>query len=375
MALREICGCIHLHTTFSDGGCDYPTLIKAARGAGLDYIGVTDHMTLKAQSEHNAGLRDGVLVLIGYEHNDERNLNHYLAFGTNEIVEGVTDPQEYIDQIKKKGGIGFLAHPAEKRDFFGNLPASMCDAPPLNDTIKSIIKGGATAPPYPWTRWDAKGYDGIELWNQMSDWMEQLSGWQSVIRLFYPRRFLANVPQNLLAKWDEMNRFGFISGIGGVDAHTRKFTFGPFYYTIFPIKVELRGIRTHLYIDESMHGDEAKMTQAALEALKNGRGFISNFHQGDARGALIYSESKNGTVQYPGRSTGIIDQPQTLNVKLPHKVKARIRFLRNGEEVQSAQDCEAQLKINEPGVYRAEVYKGSNAWIYSNPFPVGAYPL
>ncbi|MDR2727971.1 MAG: PHP domain-containing protein, partial [Chitinispirillales bacterium] len=275
--MKEICGCIHLHTTFSDGGCDYPALIKAASSAGLDYIGVTDHMTLKGRREGNAGLRDGVLVLIGYEHNDDRNLNHYLAFGTSEVEEGVTNPQEYIDLIKKRGGIGFLAHPAEKRDFFANPPSSMRDAPPMSDTIKSVIRGGATAPPYPWTRWDAKGYDGIELWNQMSDWMEQLSGWQSVIKLFYPRRFLANAPHNLLAKWDEMNLRSFISGIGGVDAHTRKFSFGPFYYTVFPIKVELRGIRTHLYINESVRGDEAKMTEALLCALKDGRGFISNY--------------------------------------------------------------------------------------------------
>ena len=373
--MREICGCIHLHTTFSDGGCDYPALVKAARDAGLDYIGVTDHMTLKGQSAGNAGLRDGVLVLVGYEHNDERNLNHYLAFGTNEIIEGVTDPQKYIDQIKKKGGIGFLAHPAEKRDYFGNLPTSMCDAPPMSDTIKSVIKGGATAPPYPWTKWDVKGYDGIELWNQMSDWMEQLSGWRSVIKLFYPRRFLANAPPSLLVKWDELNRAGFISGIGGVDAHTRKFSFGPFYYTIFPISIELRGIRTHLYIDESVCGDEKKMTQAALTALKDGRGFISNFRQGDARSTLIYSESKSGNVQYPGRSSDEADPPAAIHVKLPAKVKARIRFLRNGKEVQSTQGNEAQLKISESGVYRAEVYKRSNVWIYSNPFPVGTYPI
>ncbi|MDR0307313.1 MAG: PHP domain-containing protein [Chitinispirillales bacterium] len=350
MALKEICGCIHLHTTFSDGDCDYPTLIKTAAEAGLDYVCVTDHMNLKGLSEGYQGLREGVFVIVGYEHNDERNLNHYLAFGTNETAKNMTDPQKYINQIKKMGGIGFLAHPAEKRDYIRKLP------------------------PYPWTRWDVKGFDGIELWNQMSDWMEQLRGWQSVTRLFYPRRFLGNVDQELLNRWDELNRVGFISGIGGVDAHSRKlFSIGPFCYRVFPIKVELKGIRTHLFVEKPACGDETKMREAVLRALKDGKGFISNFRLGDARGTQIFLQNENGRLEYPGYPSAAINPPSTINVNLPHK--AKIRLLRNGSTIQEIFTNKAQWPIAKPGVYRIEVYKRSSAWIYSNPFPVGKYPI
>ena len=350
MALKEICGCIHLHTTFSDGDCDFPTIIRTAGEAALDYICVTDHMNLKGLHEGYGGLREGVLVIVGYEHNDEHNLNHYLAFGTTETAKNMTDPQKYINQIKKLGGIGFLAHPAEKRDYIRKLP------------------------PYPWNRWDAKGFDGIELWNQMSDWMEQLRGWQSVTRLFYPRRFLGNVDQELLNRWDEMNRTEFISGIGGVDAHSRKlFSIGPFCYLVFPIKVELRGIRTHLFVEESVCGDETKMTEAVLGALKDGRGFISNFRLGDARGAKFFLQSENGDIEYPGRPSSGASLPAAINVNLPQK--AKIHLLRNGEVIQTAFANKAQWPVREPGVYRIEAYKRSSAWIYSNPFPVGKYPL
>ncbi len=29
-------------------------------------------------------------------------------------------------------------------------------------------------PSYPWTAWEAEGYDAIEIWNHMSAWMELL---------------------------------------------------------------------------------------------------------------------------------------------------------------------------------------------------------
>jgi len=366
MGFTDICGCVHIHTTFSDGGCSYPALIKAAQRAGLDFIGVTDHMDMTGLRDGRQGLHDNLYVLIGYEHNDAQNLNHYLAFGTPDTAAGVTEPQAYINRVKAMGGFGFLAHPAEKRDYFTDLP------------------------PYPWTKNDVSGFDGIEIWNQISDWMERLKGRKiffpdrvmkfgaadAVIelgKLFCPNRLIGNAPPELLARWDEVNRERFVSGIGGVDAHTRKFTFGPLSYHIFSIKTELRGIRTHLYIDEAARRDELKIGGAILTAMRDGKGFISNFHHGDARGTRIFLQDAKNVIEYPGRPANALSFPITINANLPKK--ARIALLRNGEAVEETVGKSAAWTIDKPGLYRVEAYKGRRAWIYSNPFPIGSYPL
>ncbi|MFP4163190.1 MAG: PHP domain-containing protein [Chitinispirillaceae bacterium] len=348
---KELCGCIHLHTTYSDGGVNYEELISTAQKAQLDYIAVTDHMTLKGREKGYQGIHDDLIVIIGYEHNDKENKNHYLTFGTSRVMKEATEPQDYINKIKEDKGIGFLAHPAEKRNYFGNLP------------------------PYPWTEWDAEGYDGIELWNQMSDWMEQLKRLRSFVRLFYPRRFMGNIPEELIEKWDKLNLTRFVSGIGGVDAHTKKMHFGPLSYTIFPIKVELKGVRTHLYCDTAEKKNNSDPGETILSLLKNGNGFISNYRKGDARGSRIFMKDSKGHLISPGYRKGNASTtlPLELSVVIPQK--ADIHLFRNGKRIKVCKSDNTLFTIAQEGVYRVEVYKGSSAWIYSNPFPVGNYPF
>ena len=348
--ITEMCGAVHIHTNFSDGGIDINELIRIAGAVGLDFILVSDHMTLQGKDEGYEGFHNDLLVIIGYEHNDSTNKNHYLAFGTDTVVSEQDKPQVYINEIKKAGGIGFLAHPAEERHYFRKYPS------------------------YQWTAWDVTGFDGIEIWNQMSEWAEHLRSWLSFIYIFYPRRFIHNAPQSLLKKWDRLNRTRFVSGIGGVDAHVFTLGKGLFSYKIFPMKVELKGIRTHVYVPAAEAcNDYERDRDIFLTALKNGHGFISNFRRGDARGTKIYLATADGKIIVPGCLKRKPCFPETLFVAVPDK--ANIRLIKNGSMVQRVHGCHAEFVITEPGLYRIEVYKGKNAWIYSNPFPVGGYPL
>lgn len=347
---KELCGTIHLHTKYSDGGVDYPTLVNAAHAVGLDYIIVTDHMSLGGLADGYEGIRDNVIVLIGYEHQDPGNLNHYLAIGVSEVYNSLTNPQDYVSAVRKAGGIGFIAHPAEKRNYIGRFP------------------------PYPWTDWNVKDYDGLEIWNQMSEWVEQLKSWRSVFRIFYPRRFLESAPAELLHRWDNLNRSQFISGIGGVDAHTRKIGVGLFSFVVFPIKVELKGIRTHVYLPDTIETTNfSSVKPALLKALKNGNSFISNFRRGDASGSKIGILCESGDVYTPGMNL-CSSQQKSFIVELPEK--AEIRLLFNSVVVNRMYGKKAYFNIDKGiGVYRIEAYKNGKAWIYSNPFPVGQYPL
>ena len=349
-SFSELCGAVHIHTRFSDGEVDFPELIDTAKEVGLDFIVVTDHMTLEGKDKHLEGFYDNLLVLIGYEHNDINDKNHYLAIGTNKVIKEQDSPQRYIDLIKFAGGIGFLAHPAEERRYFKKYPS------------------------YPWTEWDVTGYDGIEVWNHMSEWVEGLKSWGSFIRIFYPRRFLKGIPPALLKRWDELNRRDFISGIGGIDAHTFNYGKGIFRFQIFPIKVELKGIRTHLYIPGQFAEYEfEKAKEVCIKSLQNGVGYISNYRRGDARGTKIFLHFADGSIVPPGYSQQEPLLPAVLSVTVP--LEAEIRLVRNGVQLSRKTGKRECFNITEYGLYRIEVFRKKYAWIYSNPFPIGSYPL
>jgi len=346
----ELVGALHLHTTFSDGGVTYPQMILAAQDVGLDYVVVTDHMALSGRDAGFEGFAGSLFVCVGYEHNDDNNKNHYLVLGTESVIGYHAEAQGYIDRVREAGGVGFMAHPAEKRHYFEAYPA------------------------YPWTNWNVTGFDGIELWNQMSDWLENLRTRLHFTRLFYPRRFLREAPRELLSRWDEFGRTRFVAGMGGVDAHTMKIRIGIMRRTVFPIKVELKGIRTHLYLQNPLPPSDPKRSKSLLvEALKKGRSFISNFRRSDARGSLIYLEYGEGRVVCPGMPDEEVPAPAIIRVRLPRE--AELRFIKNGSCIDRRKGASADFDVRTKGSYRIEAWLGKHAWIYSNPFCVGGYPL
>ncbi len=344
--MHEICAAIHLHTSFSDGSVDYQTLRRTAREVGLDCVLVTDHMTLEGHRRGLGGYGGDLLVIVGYEHEDAEGKHHYLVFGVDKVVAERDHPQHYIDRVREAGGIGFIAHPFERRRYFRRLPA------------------------YPWRNWQVRGFDGIEIWNQMSDWVEELRSWASIVRFAYPRRFLTGAPRELLTLWDALNRERFVAGLGGVDAHTRVLRAGPLHYTVFPLKVELKAIRTHLYLPCELRSLEPHaMEPAVLSALSDGHGFVSNLRRGDARGARIYLRIADGSTYPPGRLPAYVAPPGFLHVLLP--LEAHVRLVRNGETISRRRCSSMAFPVESPGVYRIEAYREGRPWIYTNPFRVG----
>ncbi len=349
-SLVEIKGAVHIHTQYSDGDIEAREVISAAQTVGLDFLVFTDHMTLQAKNEGFEQFHNDLFTLVGYEHNDNQEKNHYLVFGVDAVEKEQDSPQKYIQKLKKAGGIGFLAHPSEVRNYFKKYPS------------------------YPWTDWSVTDFDGIEIWNQMSEWVENLRSWLSFIYIFYPRRFIQNAPINLLHRWDEYNRKQFVSGIGGVDAHTFHIKKGFIAFKIFPIKVELKGIRTHLYVDkEFCKRDFSTSKKIFLEAIKQGNGFISNFRRGDATGTVICLTTSDGKAFPPGKNREVVELPATFYVSIPDR--AEINLIKNGRIVQQGKGTMVEFDVTDPGLYRIEIFKGKNAWIYSNPFPIGKYPL
>ncbi len=335
--LYEYAGSLHIHSNYSDGLRPIPEIASIAGEVGLDFLLFADHMTLEPLK---AGLErwfGSVFAVIGYEINDPDNKNHYLAYGLSEILPPGLAAGEYVRRVREEGGMGFIAHPDEKRTLFPDVP------------------------PYPWTAWDAAGFDGIEIWNHSSEWLERITHTNKYFRLLHPLKYLEGPEPETLERWDRLNRTGPMAGIGGTDAHAYPYRVGPITIYIFRYKILFKGIRTHVLLPEPLSRDAGEAKQAILGALRNAKCYITNYRWGDSRGFRFSAFAGDGVFTM-GDTVRANSAVLTVTAPLP----GHIVLLRDGEITASIEGRSLEYKTAEPGAYRVEVRRQGRPWIYSN---------
>lgn len=343
--MNELTGVLHVHSVFSDGSGEADEIARFADESGLDFLLLTDHNTLRALKEGFENWYGNTVLLVGCEINDKKNENHYLAFGINETFSTRVSAKEYVKKVKEAGGIGFLAHPHEKRTHMEEHP------------------------PYPWTEWDTNEFTGIEIWNHMSEWMENLTEQNKYQSFMHPLKTIQAPLDETLKVWDKLNLERKVVGIGGVDAHAHKYNvLGFVEVEVFPYKVLFKSIRTHLLVEEELpkRKDERsllKMKKLIYGTLEYGRCFFANDYHGDSKGFRFWGEANDKTYQMGDTipNKGIIK----LNVTVPSE-RSEIRIIHNGVLIEQTENNEAIVQVDKPGVYRVEVYLNKKAWIYSN---------
>jgi hypothetical protein len=344
----EAVGAIHLHSDFSDGSLPIPEIAGLAAKKGLDFLMFSDHNTLEPKHQGLEGWYDDVVVLIGCEINDPDDRNHYLAFRIDEEVEEGHKASEYVHEVKQRGGFGVIAHPAEKRNF------------------------SEAYPPYPWTDWDVDGFDGIEIWNQMSEWMEGITRRNWMWRILHPLRSIRYPVWETLERWDRLNRIRRVVGLGGIDVHAQTFrVFGIFPMEIYPYKVQFKSIRTHVLTRRPLYQDESCLSfqeadQEIFEALTAGRCFVSNFRVGDGRGFHFWVEGNEGTFPMGSR----VKQHDTMFFHVQSPLPGKMYLLKDGRQIQQIHGNEMIYKTRERGVFRVEIFRKKRGWIYSNPIVI-----
>lgn len=353
----EYSGSIHMHSKYSDGSGTVEEIAKYANESNLDFIILTDHNTLKAKDKGYERWFSNTMLIVGYEVNDRHNKNHYLVFGTDKIVgtyeklpDGDTGNRmsaaEYVSEIKKQGGIGFIAHPHESRSHLKEHP------------------------PYPWTEWNTEDFTGIEIWNHMSEWTEGLNESNKLQRFIHPLKTIVAPPEITLKKWDELNLKRKVVAIGGVDAHAHKHTIMGFEFEIFAYKILFKSIRTHVLVDKEIKkGDEKNFEHdrdIIIDALGRGRSFIVNHYYGSGRGFRFFAD-------YDGEHYTMGDEIKfdksknkkiILRTLLPEK--AKIRLIHNGKIIEGQEGLDCIWDSNETGSYRIEAWKNDKGWIFSN---------
>lgn len=334
----EYVGVIHIHSTESDGSQPIQKITNIGQETGLDFLMFTDHMSLRPYHQGLEGWHGDTLVIIGYEIQDSRNKNHYLVFGVEDVLPGELAAHEYVKKVKQEGGLGIIAHPDEIRDTLPKYPS------------------------YPWTAWEAEGFDGIEIWNQMSEWMEKLTRFNQLKMVLSPRRILGSPTERILKRWDDLSKKRKVVGIGGVDAHAHPYKIGPFRITIFPYKVQFKSIRTHLLLEEPLSSDFQKAKRQILSTLRNCNAFASNYRWGNAKGFAFYGEGENSIARIG--DTVELAKKIKLTVRTPQQ--SQIRLLCNGKVIAQAEGKSLDHIPELEGNYRVEAYRKKRGWIFSN---------
>ncbi len=325
---REYVGVIHLHTTASDGWGDFEKVVRCAQRAKLDFLIITDHDVLTHRDRE--GWYDNLLVLVGEEISPPRA--HYLALNIKEPIPPSSDPQVYIEEVNKQGGFGFVVHPYHKEAKFPFLP------------------------PHPWEDFPRyQGFQGIEIWSFMYDWVKKANYLNLPYFMLFPLRQLTGPPPRLLREWDALTQRRKVVGIGGLDTHGN---------SLFPIPVlsylfTFRALRVHIWSDK-WEGKFDRDAKKVYRALREGHSFVALDLLGDSRGFGFFTSRG----EIPGCEVKLNN---SLRFQIRSPLNARFHLLRNGKILRRIWGKHATLKVEEEGVYRVEGYIRGKPWLFTNP--------
>jgi hypothetical protein len=344
-AHHDLAGVVHVHSLYSDGTGTVPEIAAAAEANELDFVLLTDHDTLGAKQNGEEGWHGSVLVLVGEEVSPRKG-GHYLAFGLDRAIDhrGL-DGYAIVEQVTAAGGFGFLSHPFSKGS-------------------KRFRR-----PPMSWDAMDANGYVGVELWSFVTDGAEQIDRISDVFRfIITPGRFVSHPPASNLETWDELCRSRRCVALGGIDAHQIGIRIGSRVpLRLMAYKRSFRYLRTHVLTDRPPEKELDGDRELLYEALRAGRAYIAMDSLAPARGFHFAADGSKALVM--GEEAAAGDRPWLFRADLPRA--ARVRLMRDGREIATAEAATLEHEATGPGVFRIEAYlnaKGrERTWILSNP--------
>lgn len=354
-AWRDLCGALHVHSTYSDGAGDIPTVMRAACAAGVDFVLLTDHNTQRPLRDGwEARYDDKPLLLIGTEVTVEHGA-FLLALDMPPEWEPTRDvtPQEGVDVVNARGGLPLVSLPFDVK--------------------------------HPWRDWNVTGYAGLEVVN-LSTLARRHINIPSLAWLLprYRRhgavdvlRTLMTRPDQALARWDALLAEGRqMVGIAALDAHALM-KIGKKKYPIPSYEDSFRATATHVLLPATAAENDRRAIYAALRAgrcymaydcLGDPTGFTFTAVSGDQEAVMGERIAESGVVQFRARVEG--------------SRRVLLRLLRDGRIVAASDDGQLSVETRAPGVYRIEAYQyarrvgpvfvGARPWLFSNPIYLDA---
>jgi hypothetical protein len=329
-----------MHTIYSDGTGNIKEIADAAKKTGLKWIIITDHNNIAGLENNEEGWYDGVAVIIGEEISPE-NSDHYIAVGIKEEINPDIGYKNYINEVNAQEGIGFIAHPDESKN------------------RKNDLK------PLRWTDWDVTGFTGLEVWNYLSDLVDNYDPQKAVLWYFNRNRMLSGPTSKVLDWWDSLNNTDkIIPAVGGVDVHALNYKFMGINLKIFPYYDSLKTVSNILLIDKQLSNDFQEAKKQILDALKNGNNMIMNRIWGKKN---VYPEFYIENSKGKAYSGEIIKSDANTKAVVKVSQKARIKLIYNGKILSETENTSMTVENLKSGKYRAEIYFKNRPWIFSNP--------
>jgi Complex I intermediate-associated protein 30 (CIA30)/PHP domain len=356
-------GVYHVHSVFSDGKGSVDDITKAAKKENLDFVVLTDHGRPNIKCAQSTDWMNDVLLMGASELSLTSGHMTGIGFKTPNYI-FPPEPQEAIDEIMGQNEYGstFISHPYDNK--------------------------------IPWTDWGLHGFSGLEV---LSSYTEARRAGVLKI-LIFPLKYIFNSRYSLLDtmsypkanidKWDELNKMANLRrqyyGIYALDAHaklpiTRTFSLGfPTYLSMFQV------MKVYVKIEESYERVGVPPHEAANQvaaAIKAGRFFnvIEAIAPANGFDAYLLEAESGKRVEIGGATTSPSGKMVLL---LPFHFESKIKVIKNGlfvEEIHNKNKQRLEIQINEPGVYRLEVFLPDSTfnelpWIMTNPFFVGMKP-
>ncbi len=355
----ELRGALHNHSTYSDGLSDIPTVMDAAKEAGVDFVLMADHNTVQP-------LRDGW---------QERyaDASPFLLVGTEVTVEGgrfllaLDVPPEYEPVIGVSAQTGIDTIRAHRGFPLISLPFDL---------------------KHPFEDWSVSGYEGLEVLN-FSTIARRHINFLSLVWILIVRRFggmmavirmMASRPDAALLRWDSLTRNGGrqVVGIGSLDAHARMKMFGKMY-SIPTYADSFRACQTHVLVPDGVAG--AERIPAVNAALRAGRCYFSYDCLGDPTNFRFVAtqEGKDDTAAaVMGERLSVAPGDAVRFTASVPGESVLLRLYRDGKPVASSVGGTLSVMLPaQAGAYRIEAYwfggrlgalfLGVRPWVYSNP--------
>jgi len=343
-------GAVHCHSTHSDGTGSVEEIMAAANDAGLDFVIMTDHDTMKPKQEGEDKWHGSAMMICGTEISPEKN--HLIAVGEEELkdVESMKDlpPQEAINAINKQNWLTFLAHPDHEGVEKFDVPSRK------------------------WEDWSVTDYAGMGIWDLQTDWQEQLNRDELTPDLYTDfARHLTGPKEETLNRWDELCQKGKVIGLGEITNHNYKREYEGQEYQVFPYETAFQTIQNHVLLDEPLAKDYAVARKQILDAIRQGQYYIS-FDFWDDPTEFVFEVDNGEQVASMGGTVELGEDPTELVAMLPED--ALINVFHNGKSIHEEEANEVLIEINEPGVYRLEAMRNDLTWILSNPIWVTGEP-
>ncbi len=371
-------GSAHNHSELShDSEVPFEEILQVLKDTDRDFIAMSDHCLEGGIADYGAqwrGLYDGKLFIPGYEMR-----RGFMPWGLDSdvVLDCSKDPKELAEEIEFLGGLLFIAHPEEERD------------------------------------WHLPQIRGMEIYNTHADTKdEELTALAPDILMNfrkYPEqtiRLIFDRNTEMLAHWDQMNMTRDIVGIAANDCHQNVGVYGVYMDNGNIMIYEASGKRQEeynlnfftrtllrLFAGPLTPGEEAFRIQldpydlmiryvstyalaselteeAILDAFAEGRVYIGFDMIADSSGFIFMAHNSQ---QQAVMGENIMLTPDTrLIVASPHR--CRVTILRHGEEVYFDEGVIVDWQPTAPGKYRVEaeldILGEWVPWVYTNPIEV-----